>query len=150
MLLYAPQEYIAAWAGRQLGIADWGPCSAIGVLRNHELVAAAVFNRFVWPNIEISFVTTDRRWATPQAVKAIMVYPFLQLGVKRLTSTTEASNQRAIAFLCRMGFRLEGEHPDALPSGTALTFGLLRKDAEKWLAEDRESGKVSGQPAAAA
>lgn len=148
MLLYAPQQYIAAWAGKQLGIADWGPCSAIGVLRNHELVAAAVFNRFVWPNIEISFVTTDKRWATRQAVCGIMRYPFLQCGVKRLTSTTEASNQSARTFLCRMGFRLEGEHPDALPTGTALTYGLLRKDAEKWLIEDKVRGKTVSTAAA--
>ncbi len=136
MIIYGYHDYLARWAGDRLGIDDWGPCKCIGVMRAHEIVAVAVFNRYVHPNIEISFVTTDRRWATPEAVRCIMSYPFVQLGVKRLTSTTSDTNQSARTFLCRMGFKLEGIHPDALPSGTALTFGLLRKDAEKWLPEE--------------
>jgi RimJ/RimL family protein N-acetyltransferase len=48
-----------------------------------------------------------------------------------------ATNQPARAFLCRLGFREEGYHPDALPLGDAVTYGLLRKDAARWL-EDKE------------
>lgn len=141
MILYGFDAAVARWAGDRLGIADWGPCKTIGVIRHGELVAAAVFNNWRHPNIEISFVTTDRRWATPEAVKAIMVYPFVQLGCKRLTSTTDESNRAARAFLSRMGFHHEGTHPDANPNGGGLvTYGLLRKDAERWL-EEPDSGK---------
>ena len=148
MLLYEPQQYIAEWAGRQLGVKDFGPCAAIGVLRNRELVGAAVFNHFEWPNIEITFCTSDKRWATPDVVRGIIRYPFLQLGCKRITAVTDDTNQLAIAFLCRMGFRQEGFHPDASPTGARVSYGLLRKDAEKWLTEDRIVGK-QGQFASA-
>jgi RimJ/RimL family protein N-acetyltransferase len=137
VIVYGHSEVVARWAGNRLGIADWGPCATIGIMRRGELVAAAVFHQYRHPNIEISFVTTDRRWGTPAAVRAIIRYPFIQLGCKRLTSTTEAGNQPSRAFLCRMGFREEGYHIDALPSGDAVTYGLLRKDAVRWLAEER-------------
>lgn len=137
MLIYGHKRVLAQWAGERLGISDWGPCETIGVLRRGEIAAVAVFNQYRPPNIEISFVVTDPRWATPDAVKAIIGYPFNQLGCKRLTSVTEATNQRARAFLCRLGFRQEGIHPDALPGGDAVTYGLLRKDAARWLAEEK-------------
>lgn len=141
MILYGHNRAVARWAGERLGIEDWGPCTAIGVMRHGEMAAAAVFNNYRWPNIEISFVTVTPRWATPGAVQAIFRYPFVQLGCKRLTSVTEATNQRARAFLCRLGFREEGTHPDALPTGDAITYGLLRKDAARWLAEDYDTGQ---------
>lgn len=135
-MLYGHDAAVARWAGERLGIVNWGPCTAIGIVRNDALVGAAVFNNFVWPNIEISFVTTSRHWGTPLAVRAIMRYPFLQLDCKRLTSTTHADNAPTRAFLLRMGFRQEGVHIDALPDGDAISFGLLRKDAARWLTED--------------
>lgn len=141
MILYGRSQYVAAWAGERLGIADWGPCQAIGVLRDMELVAAAVFNNYRHPNIEISFVVSSPRWATPLAVRSILQYPFDQLGVKRLTSVTEATNQRARAFLSRLGFREEGVHPDALPTGDAITYGLLARDASRWLTQGRTGNR---------
>lgn len=136
MMVYGQDEAVGRWAGERLGITNWGPHTAIGIVRGDDLVGAAVFNNFVWPNIEISFVTTTRHWATPHAVRAIMRYPFLQLDVRRLTSTTNAENTPTRDFLLRMGFRQEGYHVDALPNGDAVSYGLLRRDAERWLTED--------------
>ena len=135
MIVYGHDAAVARWAGERLGIANWGPCTAIGIVRDDRLVGAAVFNNFVWPNIEISFVTTTRHWGTPQCVRAIIGYPFLQLGCKRITSTTHEDNRPTRAFLLRMGFRQEGLHIDALPDGNAVSYGLLRRDAERWLTD---------------
>jgi RimJ/RimL family protein N-acetyltransferase len=150
LILYGHTEYVADWAARQLGIAAFGPCTTIAVVRNFEIVAAAVFHDYRPPNIEISFVTTDRAWSTPQFVHAVFQYPFDQLGCKRLTSITSASNQRARAFLCRLGFRQEGIHPEALPEGeTAISYGLLASDAARWLRIGRVGKKlsISSEPA---
>ena len=143
MLLYGHQG-IAAWAGKQLGIQDWGPCQSIGVLARGKLVAAAVFHCYRHPNIEISFVTIDRRWATPQTVRGIMRYPFIQLGCTRLTAITSDKNHPTREFLCRLGFVQEGFHPDTFESGdAAVSYGLLRAQAARWLTEDRDAGKIS-------
>lgn len=144
MILYSHHQYVAKWAGERLGVTDWGPCKTIGIIRDHELVAAVVYNRWLHPNIEASIASISPRWATPEAIRAILAYPFIQLRCKRVTATTEATNKRARAFLCRLGFRHEGTHPDALPTGTAVTYGLLARDAARWLgAEGHEQGRKS-------
>ena len=137
MIIYAPKRVLLEWAGQRLGISDFGNAAAIGVLRRGEIAAVAVFNNYRHPAIEISFVMENPRWATREAIRAIFRFPFVQLECKRLTAVTEATNQRARAFLCRLGFKEEGYHPDALPTGDAVTYGLLAADASRWLAEDK-------------
>jgi hypothetical protein len=136
MLIYGHDAALSRWAGDRLGISDFGPCVAIGVLRNEKIAAVAVFSQYRHPNIEISFVMENPRWATVHAVSGILRYPFVQVGCKRVSAITEGTNQRARAFLCRLGFQLEGIHPDLLPTGDGYSYGLLRKDAARWLKED--------------
>jgi len=141
MLLTGHDIALSRWAGDRLGIADFGPCATIGVIARGELVAVAVFHQYRHPNIEISFVTANKRWATPQTVWGIMRYPFIQLGCKRLTAITTAMNQSTRTFLCRLGFKQEGYHPDVFEDDDAVTYGLLRKDAARWLAEESVVGQ---------
>lgn len=137
MLLFHCDDALARWAGDRLGMEIGRPNTSIGVVHKGQIVAAAVFNNFRPPNIEITFVTSSPRWASPGAVRAIFRYPFNQLGCKRLTAIIEATNQPARAFLCRLGFKLEGIHPDVFASGAAETYGLLRQDAQRWVAEEQ-------------
>jgi RimJ/RimL family protein N-acetyltransferase len=136
VLLFHCDDALAKWAGDRLGMEIGKPNTSIGVVHRNELVAVAVFNNFRLPNIEITFVTSSPRWASPGAVRAILRYPFVQLRCKRLTAIIEATNQPARAFLCRLGFKLEGIHPDVFASGAAETYGLLLKDAQRWVAEE--------------
>lgn len=137
MLLYGWDREIARWVGDQLGITSFGPCAAVGVVHKGEIVAGWVYNNYRPPNIEISFVRTSPNWASPGAVRSIFRYPFLQLKCKRMSATVEATNQPVRAFLCRLGFSQEGYHPDALPTGDAVTYGILAHQAVRWTAEER-------------
>jgi RimJ/RimL family protein N-acetyltransferase len=145
MLLYGWNRELAAWAAERLALKNFnfGPCVSIGVVHKGELVAAAIYNEYRHPNIQITFVTTSPRWASPGAVRTILQYPFRQLGCKRITAITDATNQPARAFLCRLGFKEEGVHPDALPSGDAVTYGLVAKDAARWLSEENTRVKAA-------
>ena len=133
MLLFGHDEALARWAGARLGIADFGPCTAIGVVRANEIVAAAVYTNYRPPNIEITFVTAARGWASKGAVRAMLRYPFVQLQCARLTAVTQAENTPARAFLARLGFLQEGYHPNCLPTGDAVSYGLLASDATRWI-----------------
>lgn len=148
MLIFGHSRVLAHWAGSRIGISDFGPCVAIGIAHRNEIVAAAVFNNYRHPNIEITFVTSSPRWASRGAIRAILQYPFVQLRCKRITAITEAANYPARAFLFRLGFHEEGYHPDALPSGDAVTYGLLAKDAGRWIAEECSHGKTISAAAA--
>ena len=149
MLLYGWNRELAAWAADKLGIPnhDYGPCVSIGVVHRGDIVAAAIYNEYRHPNIQVTFVTASPRWASPGAVRTILRYPFRQLGCSRITAITSATNQSARTFLCRLGFREEGYHPDALPSGDAVTYGLLRRDAARWLEEDKRVETVTSATA---
>lgn len=136
MLLFNCDRELARWAGSRLGMQIAEPNTSIGVAHKGQIIAAAVFNNFRHPNIEVTFVTSSPRWASKGAVCAILRYPFIQLGCKRVTAIIGATNQPARAFLCRLGFKLEGIHPDVFASGAAETYGLLRKDAGRWVAEE--------------
>src|SRR5258708_7674672 len=57
-LLVGRDRDVAHWVGRQLGIEDFGPCVAIGIIRDDELIAGAVFHGYREANIEISFAST--------------------------------------------------------------------------------------------
>jgi RimJ/RimL family protein N-acetyltransferase len=129
-------DRLKEWASERLGNLDFGPCIAIGVLHKADIVAVAIYNKYLHPNIEITFVTSSPRWQSPGAVRGILSYPFKQLNCNRITATTEATNQRARAFLCRLGFKQEGYHPDVFMTGDAVSYGLLRSDAARWLAEE--------------
>lgn len=136
MLVLGRDNEVALWMGDRLGCRFSPPFTCIGVARAGELVAGALFNNWKPPhNIEITFATTTPRWATRQTIRAILSYPFVQLRCHRITAVTEATNQPARAFLCRFGFVEEGRHPDMFDSGDAISYGLLRRNALKWLEE---------------
>ena len=136
MLVYGHDRELSLWAGKRLGldgpIRGYDPV-AIGVARGGAIVAVALFANHQGPNIEITFVTSTPRWASHEMIRGILSYPFVQLACKRVTAVTEACNTDARAFLERLGFCQEGTHPDAFPSGDGISYGLLRKDAERWL-----------------
>ena len=146
MLIFHADVALAAWPGARLGMEIAKPNTSIGVAHRGKIVAVAVFNNYRPPNIEITFVTTSSRWASPNAVRTIIRYPFLELRCKRITAIIEATNQPARAFLCRLGFKLEGVHPDVFTSGAAETYGLLLKDAGRWVAEEFHEQRYSNGP----
>jgi ribosomal protein S18 acetylase RimI-like enzyme len=138
MLLFGIDRELGQWASDRLdGRRFTPPFVAIGVAHKGQIVAAAVYTSFCHPDIHVTFVTSSPRWASPGAVRTIIRYPFLQLHCKRVTAITAVSNAAARAFLQRLGFKSEGLHPDALPEGDAVSYGLLLRDAERWLRAER-------------
>jgi len=137
MLIYGHDKELSLWAGKQLGyegaITSHDPV-AIGVAREGKIVAVAVFHDYRKISFEVTFVTTTPRWASRENIRSILHYPFVQIGCQRLTAITAESNNLARKFLERLGFKQEGVHPEAYPDGTSgISYGLLRKDAERWL-----------------
>ena len=139
MIVYNHDHAMMAWASEKLGRSLLGPMRvALGVIRDAELMAVVVFSEYNGPDIHASIVSTSPRWFTRAHLREILRYPFIQLGCKRITAVTDATNQSARSFLCRIGFRQEGIHTDAAPWGDTVSYGLLAADAARWLAEDRD------------
>jgi len=111
------------------------PLTSIGFASSAgEILAVAVFNSFRHHDIECSIVAATPKWATPGNIRVIFDYPFVQLGVKRMTAITAKKNKRCRKLLEGVGFRLEGVHPYA-DKGTAAacTYGIYSDRAMEWL-----------------
>jgi len=99
-----------------------------------DIMGVAIFHNYRQNDIEITFITATPRWATLGNIRGILRYPFIQLGVKRMTAITNKSNKKARKFMTGLGFVLEGVHPyGARDCTTACTYGLYPENAKRWL-----------------
>lgn len=138
-LIFGHEEELAAWAE---GIYPDGapfmrPLHTIGIADPDgvKLWGVAIYNNFSRTDVHYSMVAVNPRWATRGVIRAILSYPFLHEGKARMTAITSKRNKRARKVLLGIGFRQEGVHPYATPSGdTAISHGLYAHVAkEKWL-----------------
>ena len=135
-LIFGKDEELALWAEKS-GIGPFQrPLTAIGVAGiDGKIMAVAIYNNYRYSDdIEISFVAATPRWATQGNIRAMLSYPFVQLGVKRLSAVTNKNNKRSRKLLTGLGFKQEGVHPFAGKDGeTAMTYGMYLEPAKKWI-----------------
>lgn len=142
-LLYNEDErvrrFVAGLSGRE---PDFGPSTATGVLVDGELIAGIVYNEFRGYDLSMHVSASSPKWASRKIVGTLLAYPFAQLGCVRVTAMISATNDRARKLLRQLGFHVEGFHPLALYGREdALSFGMLRADAARWI------GALRGQDA---
>ena len=111
------------------------PLTTLGIASaNGKILGVAIYHDFSDNDVQITFVTATPRWATQGNVRAIFHYPFVQLGVKRMTAVTNKSNKKCRKLLEGVGFKVEGVHPYA-DGGTRakISYGMYKTVAmEKW------------------
>ena len=66
-------DYVRAWVAKKIGIRGFGPSTAIGVQRDNQLIAGAVFHDYRDGQIEASLASSSPRWATRSTTVAVMV-----------------------------------------------------------------------------
>ena len=114
----------------------FGLCSAIGVAQGGELIAGVVYHEYRGHSIQLSMASSTPRWCTRRTLNALLGYPFKQLHVARITACTSDTNTALRSLVGRLGFRLEGTVRRGLDGQRdLLIFGLLREEAELWIAE---------------
>ena len=104
-LIFGKDEELALWAEKS-GIGPFQrPLTAIGVAgKDGKIMAVAIYNNYRYSDdIEISFVAATPRWATQGNIRAMLSYPFVQLGVKRLSAVTNKNNKRSRKLLTGLG-----------------------------------------------
>ena len=88
---------------------DFLPCAAIGVRRGNNLIAGFVYNNYVGISINVTVASVDPRWTLRRdIIRALFIYPFVQLGVTRLTCSVSVHNKKAIKLAEGLGFHREG------------------------------------------
>jgi len=140
-IITEPKELIGRYvASKQGQTEEWQNYSAIGLLNsNEELVAGVVFDCYQHPNI-LMHIAAER--ISRGFMDAIVRYAFEQLQCKRITGTILKSNKKSRRFANHMGFKLEGVMRNAHKNGDVCIYGLMKKDAQKWMRQELE--KVHG------
>lgn len=103
---------------------------AIGLRRDGELVAAAIYEGFNGQNMWAHLAgVPGGRWMTRDFLRAGFAYPFLVCGVQRLTGWVDASNTQARRLNEHLGYSVETVLRGAAhDGGDVLIYVMWRKD----------------------
>ena len=112
------------------GLAANDGMRAIGLRRNGELVAGAVYEGFNGRNMWVHLAGLPGRcWLNRRFLQAGFHYPFVLCGVDRLSGYVNSSNTDARRFDEHVGFheeaRLKGAAPDG---GDVILYVMWRQD----------------------
>lgn len=112
---------------------DWGNFEAIGLERDGRPIAATIYNHFADSNIVMSFAAIPgKRWLTRAYLSAIFRYPFVQLGVRRVTGFVALKNTDSLRFAKHLGAKTEGLMRHALPDDDLVVLGILKHEC-RWI-----------------
>lgn len=119
---------VATWVAEQTGVDCWlGPNHSVAFYRDGTLAGAAVYDSFTKHECCLHLAITAP--PVPEFVlRAVFGYPFLQLGLRRVTALIRADNEAAIALARRNGFVEEGRKRFASGEVDEMIMGLLRED----------------------
>ena len=127
---------VMAWVAPRVGLSLelMVPGVGIGVEQGGNLIAGAVFNRITSYSTEFHLAAVPgKTWGTRTFFKVCAEYPFLHLGVNRVTVHTRADNEDARRMTEHMGFKKEGVMRAACRDGSdMIVYGLLKKDC-RWI-----------------
>ncbi len=130
MLVLDQKERCGDWAKERIGLPSWGDWyEAIGWERNGDLVGVAVFNQWNGPDICLHVASAKGvHWLSRTALRAVFRYPFVQLGVRRITCHIPESNLASVKFNLHLGFTLEGVKRDGWWKENMLMTGMLKSE----------------------
>ena len=140
-LIFGADEYLKTWVAKQIGIDGFGPSVAIGVQRDGEVIAAAVYHDLRKGQIEASIAATSRRWATRSVLHTLFAYPFKQVGAHRLLVQCSEADEKAMKMNRQLGFTQEGRLRHLHGPDDGILWGMLRDEC-KWI-KGQSNGQVS-------
>jgi len=120
---------VSDFCARLLETEGWANHTAVGLERGGEIIAGVVYENYTGPNIFAHIAgIPGKRWMTRTFLHAIFHYPFVRLGVERITAQVEASNSDARRLNEHFGFQNEAVLRGAMPSGDLILMVLWKKN----------------------
>lgn len=90
------------------------------------VVGAFAFTNYTSDNVELTVAVKER--LTLRVVRFIVYLAFVDLGCRRISARTRASNVRAIRAIEKSGAKREGVAREYFNGEDAILFGLLRHE----------------------
>ena len=133
-VIYGRDFVISKWVGHRIDEDDFGPCTAIGLEEDGNLIAGVVYNLYNGPSICMHVAAVPgKRWMTRDFLYRAFAYPFIQLGCRRVTGLVRVDNIEARRFDEHLGFVQEGVIRRGASDGTdMILYGMLKEEC-RWL-----------------
>lgn len=129
-VIYGQEDRLLPWAAERIGLGQFRrDAYTIGLERDGELCAVVVFDTFTECGAHMHIASDGTgRWMNKELLVRSFAYPFVQLGLRRVTGMVPAKNAEAIAFDEHLGFEREGLCRNALPDDDIVVMGLLKQN----------------------
>lgn len=134
--MFFEHERVGEWVGEQLGFeSGFDSAKAIGIERDGNLIGGAVYN-YWFPGVDIRMHIAGAHgepWLSRSILNALFYYPFVELGLRRITYPIAASNAASLKLARHFGTVHEGTIRHGWLNGDdLLVFGMLREEC-RWL-----------------
>lgn len=129
-IITGQDELIGKWMCRNGG--RWAGGPVIGQVNSmHEIVAGVSYYEFNGRHAFMS-VSSDGsgHWLTRRFLWAVFHYPFMVLGLQRVSILVDATNERSRRFVEHVGFRFMTRLSDASEGGDMLLFSMHRTECD--------------------
>jgi RimJ/RimL family protein N-acetyltransferase len=105
----------------------------LGLERDGELVAGVLYEGFNHHNVWMHVAAEGKHWLNRDFLRYCFYYPFVELGVSRVSGYVEASNLAARRFDEHLGFRQEAVLQGAASDGGDVILYVMRRDDCRYL-----------------
>lgn len=116
-----------------------GKSKAIGIVKNGKIGGVFVFHNFKsnpdgsFYEVEISALCIDKSSVSRQYLRTVFQYPFIQLGLERVTAVCSAKDEGVISMIKKLGFTPEGLHRKGyFGECDSISFSMLKNEC-KWI-----------------
>lgn len=110
-LIFGEDAAVAEWVASRIPhlYGEFRDFAAIGVWDDAQLAAGVVYNDHQpeYGTLQLSMAADTPRWAQKGVIRALLHYPFEQVGVNKVWTATPHRNERAIRFNLGIGFTRE-------------------------------------------
>jgi RimJ/RimL family protein N-acetyltransferase len=133
MRIVRGDESLRAWMLERLpAVSDYGAGEYLGVIgEDARILAGLAYYNYTGHSIEMSIAAESPRWCRKGIVRALLAYPFRQLGCARVTAVVHESNEKSAKLNDGLGFVREGFLRSAAKDGGGLIiYGLTKQDYE--------------------
>ena len=126
---------IAGYFNRSTGYPITGPFTAMGWVKENNIIGQAIFTDYTGANIEIHLNFPNG--LTRSNIKNVYNYVFKILDCERLTAKPYCTNQKLLQLLKRLGFEYEYTQEKYYKEGNkiidAVVYKLTKNNIPKWL-----------------
>lgn len=129
-IIHQQDNQYLEWAAQRIGISAFrSDAKTISIRRHGAICGVVVYDTFSAVDCNMSAASDGTgHWMSRSFLRAIFMYPFAQLGFRRVTAIVAARNKQSLNYCMNMGFKVEGFCPHAMADDDAFILGMLREN----------------------